>query len=85
MSGAGASKRSAEGDAAADSLGDSTRVAEADTTSKEGDGEDKKKEPDPVPVEIAVVNAREISSYYYTTATLEPERKVDVLAKMPVD
>jgi RND family efflux transporter MFP subunit len=45
-------------------------------------GKDDKKAPDPVPVEIATVLPREISSYYYTTATLEPERKVAVLAKI---
>jgi membrane fusion protein (multidrug efflux system) len=43
---------------------------------------DGKKAPDPVPVEVATVLPREISSYYYTTATLEPERKVSVLAKI---
>ncbi|MCK4776268.1 MAG: efflux RND transporter periplasmic adaptor subunit [Candidatus Krumholzibacteria bacterium] len=70
--------------AVADSLADST-LAEADTTSKDGDEDseedDEKKEPDPVPIEVALVNPRRISAYYYTTATLEPERKVDVLAK----
>jgi len=35
-----------------------------------------------VPVEVAQVGLREISSYYVTTATLEPEKKVDILAKM---
>ena len=45
-------------------------------------GKDDKKAPDPVPVEVATVLPREISSYYYTTATLEPERKVAVLAKI---
>ena len=77
---AGAAKRSADGSTAADSLADST-LAEADSTGEDGD-EDEKKEPDPVPVEIALVGSRQISSYYYTTATLEPERKVDMLAKI---
>ena len=45
-------------------------------------GKDENKAPDPVPVEIATAMPREISSYYYTTATLEPERKVAVLAKI---
>jgi len=79
----GAAKR-ASGDAAADSLADST-LAVVDSTSENdenGKDDDKKKEPDPVPVEIALVSPRQISSYYYTTATLEPERKVDVLAKI---
>ncbi len=65
----------------ADSLADST-LAEADTKSKDGEEGDEKKEPDPVPIEVALVNPRRISAYYYTTATLEPERKVDVLAKI---
>jgi len=61
----------------ADSLsadGDSTAVAESE--------EDEEKGPDPVPVEVSTVRPRAVSSYYYTTATLEPERKVDVLAKI---
>jgi membrane fusion protein (multidrug efflux system) len=80
-----AAKRSSGGSAAtADSTTDST-LASADTTGEgkedEGDDEDKK-EPDPVPIEVALVSPRQISSYYYTTATLEPEKKVDVLAKI---
>jgi membrane fusion protein (multidrug efflux system) len=62
--------------ASADSTADST-LAEADST-----GKDEKKGPDPVPVEVSVVIPRRISSYYYTTASLEPERKVDLLAKV---
>jgi membrane fusion protein (multidrug efflux system) len=65
--------------AAADSTADSTAT---DSKEKGKDDKDEKKEPDPVPVEIAMVNPREISSYYYTTATLDPEREVDVLAKI---
>jgi membrane fusion protein (multidrug efflux system) len=78
-----AAKRSSSSDstAVADSLTDST-LAKADTTSEDGEKDDEKKEPDPVPIEVALVNARKISAYYYTTATLEPERKVDVLAKI---
>ena len=78
-----AARRSSGSDstAVADSLADST-LAEADTTSKQGDEGDEKKEPDPVPIEVALVNPRRISAYYYTPATLEPERKVDVLAKI---
>ena len=68
-----------KGDAsAADSTADSTTVA---TQDEKGD-EKKKKEPDPVPVEVAAVSPREISSYYYTTATLDPQRTVDILAKI---
>lgn len=62
--------------ASADSTADST-LAAADST-----GEDEKKGPDPVPVEVSVVIPRRISSYYYTTAALEPERKVNLLAKV---
>jgi len=68
----------------ADSTADSTSVG-ADTTAagdKDKDGEDKDKEPDPVPVEVSTVLPREISSYYYTTATLDPEREVNVLSKI---
>ncbi|UCH85668.1 MAG: efflux RND transporter periplasmic adaptor subunit, partial [Candidatus Latescibacterota bacterium] len=70
---AGASDSLAAADSTADSL--------ATSDSKE-EGEDEKKEPDPVPVEVATVCPREISSYYYTTATLDPEREVNVLAKI---
>ncbi|MCK5618951.1 MAG: efflux RND transporter periplasmic adaptor subunit, partial [Candidatus Krumholzibacteria bacterium] len=58
---------------------DSATVAEG---ADKSDDEDKDKEPPPVPVEVAEVERREISSYYVTTATLEPERKVDILAKI---
>jgi membrane fusion protein (multidrug efflux system) len=58
---------------------DSASVAEA---ADKSDDEDEDKEAPPVPVEVAEVERREISSYYVTTATLEPERKVDILAKI---
>jgi membrane fusion protein (multidrug efflux system) len=58
---------------------DSASVAEA---ADKSDDEDEEKETPPVPVEVAEVERREISSYYVTTATLEPERKVDILAKI---
>lgn len=75
--------------ASADSTGghsDTLQVADADTSAadkddKDKEGEDEKKEPDPVPVEIATVSPRPISSFYQTTATLEPEKAVDILAK----
>jgi membrane fusion protein (multidrug efflux system) len=57
---------------------DSTEVAE-DGGKGEKEGE---KEDPPVPVEVAQVENREISSYYVTTATLEPDKKVDILAKV---
>jgi membrane fusion protein (multidrug efflux system) len=58
---------------------DSASVAEA---ADKSDDDDEDKEAPPVPVEVAEVERREISSYYVTTATLEPERKVDILAKI---
>lgn len=63
---------------AADSTttGDSTAVAAGEANG------DKKNETPPVPVEVAAAGIREISSYYVTTATLEPEKKVDILAKV---
>lgn len=82
-----AAKRSPGNAVAADSVSDSTMAA-ADTTGEDKKGKkdkkdkDEKKEPDPVPIEVSLVAAREISSYYYTTATLEPERSVDVLTKI---
>ncbi|MDH3217201.1 MAG: efflux RND transporter periplasmic adaptor subunit, partial [Candidatus Krumholzibacteria bacterium] len=83
--GMAAKRSSVKGQSAADSTADST-VAGVDSPveedDKDKDDKDKKKEPDPVPIEIALVNPRQISSYYYTTATLEPERKVNILAKI---
>jgi len=46
------------------------------------EAEEKDKGPAPVPVEVAMVERREMSSFYVTTATLEPEKKVDILAKI---
>jgi len=65
---------------APDSLADST-VAVADST-KDGDEDDENKEPDPVPVEVSLVKPRAISAFYHTTATLEPEKKVTIMAKV---
>jgi RND family efflux transporter MFP subunit len=61
------------------SVADSAAVAEEKDDKKDGD---KEKETPPVPVEVARADHREISSFYVTTATLEPERKVDILAKI---
>ncbi|MCZ6766618.1 MAG: efflux RND transporter periplasmic adaptor subunit [bacterium] len=66
---------------APDSLADST-VAAADSTAEDEDEDDEKKEPDPVPVEVSLVKPRAISSFYHTTATLEPEKKVTIVAKV---
>jgi membrane fusion protein (multidrug efflux system) len=86
--GGAAAKRSAGGDSASvDSLAADTARAggEGDDDQKKAkdrkDG-DKKNEPDPVPIEVALASPRRMSSYYFTTATLEPERKVDVLTKV---
>lgn len=69
---------------AADSTaaGDSTvAAAEAAKGDKDEKG-DEKKEPPPVPVEVALATNRPMSSFYLTTATLEPEKRVDILAKV---
>jgi len=74
----------ADGTVTADSTADSTSAG-ADTTAakkKDKKDDDKDKEPDPVPVEVSTVLPREISSYYYTTATLDPEREVNVPSKI---
>jgi len=69
--------------AAADSTGaDSTTVADKDDKKDKKKGDKDKKEEAPVPVEVAAVMPRSISTYYVTTATLEPEKKVDILAKI---
>lgn len=67
---------------AADTTAVDDSTAVADGEAGKGDDEDKEKEAPPVPVEVAQVGLREISSYYLTTATLEPEKKVDILAKV---
>jgi RND family efflux transporter MFP subunit len=71
--------------AASDSTADTTKTATAteatDQKDKKKKGKNAKKEPDPVPIEVATVLPREISTYYYTTATLDPERSVSVVAK----
>jgi membrane fusion protein (multidrug efflux system) len=75
-------RKSTQGGAAAsaDSTAADSTLAKADSSDTEED--DEKKGPDPVPVEISIASPRQISSYYYTTASLEPERKVDLLAKV---
>ena len=67
---------------------DSTEVVknDDDKDAKKGKkgkkGKKEKKETPPTPVEVAEATQRAISSYYVTTATLQPERKVDILAKI---
>jgi membrane fusion protein (multidrug efflux system) len=63
---------------------DSTAAGDSTAVAKGGDKDGKKenKEAPPVPVEVSAAGIRAISSYYVTTATLEPEKKVDILAKV---
>jgi RND family efflux transporter MFP subunit len=44
-------------------------------------GDKPEKDLERVPVEVAEAGKREISSYYFSTAALEPEKMVDVLVK----
>lgn len=67
--------------AAGDSVAATPEQGKKDKKDKKDD-KDKKKEAPPVPVEVAQAGIRGISSYYVTTATLEPEKKVDILAKI---
>ena len=63
---------------------DSTQAADA-SDKKKGDKKKKKKGEKvdaPVPVEVTTVLPRSISTYYQTTATLEPEKRVDILTKV---
>jgi membrane fusion protein (multidrug efflux system) len=80
---AGAADTTAVGDstAAGDSVAATDEQGKKDKKDKKDD-KDKKKEAPPVPVEVARAGIRGISSYYLTTATLEPEKKVDILAKI---
>ena len=62
---------------------DSTATAaKADDKKSKKDKKKDKKEATPVPVEVTTVAPRAISTYYQTTATLEPEKRVDILAKI---
>jgi membrane fusion protein (multidrug efflux system) len=67
---------------------DSTAAADAksapddDKKGKKKKGKKDKKEATPVPVEVTTVTPRSISTYYQTTATLEPEKRVDILCKL---
>lgn len=64
---------------AADSTADSTAVAGKKNKGKKGKGDPKKV--DPIPVEVACADYRDISSFYHTTATLQPEREVEIISK----
>ena len=68
---------------------DSTLAADSTATAAKAhdkkskkDKKKDKKEATPVPVEVTTVAPRAISTYYQTTATLEPEKRVDILAKI---
>jgi membrane fusion protein (multidrug efflux system) len=65
---------------------DSTATAKSDGKKSDRKGKkgkkDKKKEDTRVPVEVTTVSPRSISTYYQTTATLESEKRVDILSKI---
>jgi membrane fusion protein (multidrug efflux system) len=61
---------------------DTSQTARADDKKKKKDKKKGKKDDAPVPVEVMTVAPRSISTYYQTTATLEPEKRVDILAKI---
>ena len=62
---------------------DSTASAAAHgKKSKKGKKDKKDKKDVPIPVEVTTVSPRSISTYYQTTATLEPEKRVDILSKI---
>ncbi|HXV14346.1 MAG TPA: efflux RND transporter periplasmic adaptor subunit [Candidatus Krumholzibacteria bacterium] len=75
-------KNSASADSTVTS--DSTQAADATDKDKKKDKKKKKGEKvdAPVPVEVTTVAPRSISTYYQTTATLEPEKRVDILSKL---
>lgn len=69
----------------------STAVADSLDTAEEEKGffarlfskdEEEEEEDDPVPVELAWVMVRDMPTYLGSTATLEPEKQADVLAKV---
>ncbi len=47
-----------------------------------GDDEDEDEKDEPVPVELAHVLVRDMPAYLSTTATLEPEKQAEILAKI---
>ncbi len=90
----GASEVSAE-EAADSTQADNTKVAADSAETKKGGGkgnlltrlfhkrgEDEEEEEDPVPVEIGSVEVRNIRSFIGATATLEPEKQANVIAKI---
>ncbi len=77
-------KTSASADSTA--TADTTKPAGADAKTHDKKDKKKKKKGEkvdaPVPVEVTTVSPRSISTYYQTTATLEPEKRVDILTKI---
>ena len=65
-------------------LSDSTAGTKAAAKNKKDRKNKKKGTPEDtrVPVEVTTVAPRSISTYYQTTATLEPDKRVDILAKI---
>ncbi|NIO00875.1 MAG: efflux RND transporter periplasmic adaptor subunit [Candidatus Latescibacteria bacterium] len=78
--GSGEAAGTADSLAASDTTTEQANQAAADS-GKKGE-EDDEKDVDLVPVEVAEAQPRKISSYYLTTAALEPEKQVAVLAKI---
>jgi len=61
---------------------DSTAAAAKSEKKKGKKGKKDEKKDTRVPVEVTTVSPRSISTYYQTTATLEPEKRVDILCKI---
>ncbi len=61
---------------------DSTAAAAKSEKKKGKKGKKDEKKDTRVPVEVTTVSPRSISTYYQTTATLEPEKRVDILTKI---
>ncbi len=77
------------GPLAGSAVGSADSLAVSDTSSvgddqkaEKSEDDDEKEETDRVPVEVSEAQVRAISSYYLTTAALDPEKKVDILAKI---
>ncbi len=67
--------------ASADSLGDSSKVAEKASTKGKKKGKNEKKEEPPVPVEVTVAGPRDIPATFVATGSLEAKRQVKLIAK----
>jgi RND family efflux transporter MFP subunit len=63
-------------------LADSLAAKESGEEKEDEKGDEEDKDLERVPVEVAEAQPRKISSYYFSTAALEPEKMVDVLVKI---